>query len=79
MVGKYGIEKSKYCWNRYKEEGWRSDWDCATIFCSIITGSIIIIGIIIIICQIFDIITCVTFPEKVIIEELKSIYKTMNM
>lgn len=32
----------------------------------------------VIISQIFDIVTCYTFPEKIIIEELQSIYSSMN-
>ena len=39
---------------------------------------IFIISIIVISTQIFDIITCVTFPEKIIIDELKMIQSNMN-
>ena len=39
---------------------------------------IFIISIIVISTQIFDIITCVTFPEKIIIDELKLIQSNMN-
>lgn len=40
--------------------------------------SIFIISMIVIGTQIFDIITCVTFPEKIIIDELKMIQSNMN-
>lgn len=40
--------------------------------------SIFVISSIMIITQIFDIVTCFTFPEKIIIEELKSIYTSMK-
>ena len=39
---------------------------------------IFIISMIVIGTQIFDIITCVTFPEKIIIDELKMIQSNMN-
>lgn len=39
----------------------------------IIVTSMIVVGT-----QIFDIITCVTFPEKIIIDELKMIQSNMN-
>ena len=40
--------------------------------------SIFVIASLIVITQIFDIVTCFTFPEKIIIEELKSIYASMK-
>ena len=40
--------------------------------------SIFVISMIVICIQIFDIITCVTFPEKIIIDELKMIQSNMN-
>ncbi len=35
----------------------------------------IIVGLIITICQLFDIVTCFIIPEKIIIEQLKLLYK----
>lgn len=43
-----------------------------------IVGVIFLISIAIIIIQIFDVVTCVTFPEKIIIDELKMIQSNMN-
>lgn len=43
---------------------------CA-VFC--IGGGIFVIG-----SNIFDIITCLTFPEKVILDELQSVYQSLN-
>ena len=40
--------------------------------------SIFVIASLMVITQIFDIVTCFTFPEKIIIEELKSIYTSMK-
>ena len=78
FVGKWGIKMTKYCYNRYQEISKMNDWDVAAIFVGIITGVIIIVSVIVIICQVFDITTCLTFPEKIIIDELKSIYTSMK-
>ena len=40
--------------------------------------SIFLAASLMVITQIFDIVTCFTFPEKIIIEELKSIYASMK-
>ena len=40
--------------------------------------SIFVVASLMVITQIFDIVTCFTFPEKIIIEELKSIYTSMK-
>lgn len=76
-VGKYVIEKAEYYWGKY-EEDWRSDYDIATTWFGILAGSIIIVGIVVVLDQTFDIITCITFPEKVIIEELQSVYSSLK-
>ena len=39
---------------------------------------IFVVASLMVITQIFDIATCFTFPEKIIIEELKSIYASMK-
>lgn len=48
------------------------------IFSAIGCGIAVIVGLIIVMCQTFDIITCFTFPEKIIIDELKSVYTNMR-
>lgn len=40
--------------------------------------SIFVVASLMVITQIFDIVTCFTFPEKIIIDELKSIYASMK-
>ena len=40
--------------------------------------SIFVVASLMVITQIFDIVTCFTFPEKIIIEELKSFYASMK-
>lgn len=77
FVGKYVIEKAKQCWKKYKEDTY-SDYDDGTIMLGILAGCVIIGGIAVILCQTFDIVTCVTFPEKVIIEELQAVYSSLK-
>lgn len=76
FVGKYLIEKTKQYWKRYEEEE-DSDFDIITVF-EMLAVCVIIVGIIVILCQTMDIVTCVTFPEKMLIEEMQSIYKTLQ-
>lgn len=54
------------------------DIDGNAILTNIIFCCIIWIPFLVICCQVFDIVTCFTFPEKIIIEELKSIYTSMK-
>lgn len=76
FVGKCLIEKTKQYWKRYEEEV--SDFDImATVF-GMLAVCVIIVGIIVILCQTMDIVTCVTFPEKMLIEEIQSIYETLQ-
>lgn len=76
FVGKCLIEKTKQYWKRYEEEA--SDFDImATVF-GMLAVCVIIVGIIVILCQTMDIVTCVTFPEKMLIEEIQSIYETLQ-
>lgn len=77
FVGKYVIGKTKYYYGKY-EEDWSSDYDVATILFGILAGCAIVGGIIVILCQTFDIVTCITFPEKIIIEELQSVYSSLK-
>lgn len=77
FIGKYVIEKAKYCWGKYNED-WHSYYDLATIWLGILAGCAIVGGIIVILCQTFDIVTCITFPEKIIIKELQSVYSSLK-
>ena len=78
FVGKYSIKKTKQYWEKYEEEASYSDYDCIAILFGILTGFAVFGGIVIILCQTFDIVTCITFPEKIIIEELQSIYSNLK-
>lgn len=73
FVVKWGTKKAQYCYNKSKECIW-SNWDVGTMCAGIGVGIVILIGVVVIVCQLFDIVTCVTFPEKIILDELKSIY-----
>lgn len=77
FVGKYAIGKTKYCWGKYKEDLY-SGYDFGAIWLGILAGCVIVGGIIVILCQTFDIVTCITFPEKIIIEELQSVYSSLK-
>lgn len=77
FVGKYAIGKTKYCCGKYKED-WHSYYDFGAIWLGILAGCVIVGGIIVILCQTFDIVTCITFPEKIIIEELQSVYSSLK-
>ena len=77
LVGKQIAEKSKKYWKEYKKN-MRSDYDCASIALGVIAGFIIISGIVLVLSQVFDIVTCITFPEKIIIDEIKSIYLNLQ-
>ena len=77
FIGKYVIEKAKYCWGKYKKDRC-SDYDYGAILLGILAGCVIIGGIAVILYQTFDIVTCITFPEKIIIEELQSVYSSLK-
>ena len=78
FVGKWAIGKAKYCNKRYHETKGYNCWDVASVFVGIGAGIAILTGIIVGMCQVFDVVTCLTFPEKIILDELKSIYTSMN-
>lgn len=77
FVGKYVIEKAKYCWGKYKEDRY-SDYDYGVMLLGILAGCVIVVGIAVILYQTFDIVTCITFPEKIIIEELQAVYSNLK-
>ena len=71
LFGNYIKSKAK----RYSEDV--CDYDFWMLLVSISIG-IFAIGIIIIMWQAFDIVTCITLPEKLIIKELTAIYSSMK-
>lgn len=77
FIGKWLIEKAKYFWCNHCAEP-KEDWDYLAVLVGIVAGIIIIIGVWVCIQQVFDIVTCLTFPEKIILEELKLLYTNMK-
>ena len=71
------LEKQNIVGEKYKED-WHSDYDFGAIVLGILAGCVIVGGIIVILCQTFDIVTCIAFPEKIIIEELQSVYSSLK-
>lgn len=71
LFGNYMKNKAK----RYLEDVYDCDFG---MFLMTISIGIFVIGIIIIMWQVFDIVTCITFPEKFIIKELTAIYSSMK-
>lgn len=78
FTAKYGFKLTKNFIKKYEEIKEYNYNDVWAVLSGIATGVLIIIGIVVPICQIFDIVTCFTFPEKIIIEELKGIYASFN-
>ena len=76
FLAKWLLKKTKYFYN--EADDWEDVYAVVCIFTGIGCGIAIISGLIMIITQTFDIVTCFTFPEKIIIEELRSIYTSMK-
>ncbi len=78
IIGKVLFKKMKYCYG--KSDGMDEDngyaWGC--VFAAIGCGISIIVGLIVMMSQLFNIVTCFTFPEKIIIDQLKSLYTNTN-
>ena len=77
FLGKYLISQTKNCWAKSKEDPY-SDDDVLAIVFGLLAALSIINGITVVGAQIMDIITCLTFPEKVILDELQSVYQSLN-
>lgn len=78
MAGRYGIKKVNYCQERLDEIGYVSGWDDRRWIWITFTVFTITVGIFIVISQGLGIVTCLTFPEKMMIRELQSIYSSMH-
>ena len=76
FLAKWLLKKTKYFYNEADDQEDNYGYGC--IFTGIGCGIAIMIGLTMIITQTFDIVTCITFPEKIIIDELKMIYSNMN-
>ena len=76
FLAKWLLKKTKYFYN--EADDWEDDYGVCCVLTGIGCSIAIITGLIMIITQTFDIVTCFTFPEKIIIEELRSIYTSMK-
>ena len=76
FLAKWLLKKTKYFYN--EADDWDDCYGVGCVFTGIGCGIAIITGLIMIITQTFDIVTCFTFPEKIILDELMSIYGTMK-
>lgn len=65
-------DKEKYDYSQ------RTDYEALSVILGILIAICFIFGTVVMFEQIFDIVTCYTFPEKIILEEVKSIYESMN-
>lgn len=70
LFAKWIFKKAKYVFEEIDDE--------TGVFLYAASVVLIIVSVIIIACQTFDIVTCITFPEKVLIEEFKEIYNSIN-
>ena len=78
ILGKYLFKKIKVCYEKSDDMDPDNGYSYGCIGTVIGFGAAIIVGLIVIMCQAFDIVTCFTFPEKIIIDELKTIYANMR-
>ena len=72
------FKKGKEFYKKHEEKGGYSDWDIAGFFTYVGAFLFIFIGVSVVMTQLFDITTCLTFPEKILMEELQTIYNSMK-
>ena len=63
----------KYARKKYEEIGGFNDWDVAATVATFAMIIVVLLGIIIVLCQIDDIIQCVVLPEGVILKYIKGV------
>ena len=63
----------KYARKKYEEIGHFNDWDIAANVAAFAMIIVVLLGIIIVICQINDIIQCVVLPEGIILKYIKGV------
>lgn len=78
ILGRTLFKTMKYCCGKSDGMDMENGYSCGCIFAAIGCGISIVVGLIVVICQSLDIVTCLTFPEKIILDELKSIYISME-
>ena len=63
----------KYARKKYEDIGHFNDWDVAANVAILAMIIVVLLGIIIVLCQIDDIIQCVVLPEGVILKYIKGV------
>jgi hypothetical protein len=63
----------KYARKKYEEIGHFNDWDVAANVATFAMIIVVLLGIIIVLCQIDDIIQCVVLPEGIILKYIKGV------
>ena len=63
----------KYARKKYEDIGHFNDWDVAAIVATFAMFIVVLIGIIIVLCQIDNIIQCIVLPEGVILKYIKGV------
>ena len=76
LVGKHGVKIVQYFYKKYQEDS--TYYDIWVIIIGLATGMAFLSGAMIVGSELFDIVTCLTFPEKIILEEIKLLYQNMS-
>lgn len=67
----------KFSYKKWKEDIYNNSyWDLSTVVFGIIFGALALASIFIVIADVFDIVTCITFPEKAIFEYVSTMMKS---
>ena len=72
IIGCIGIKIGFFCKKKYDEIEELTDWDVAAIFAWILSGVGVIGSVLMIFSNIITIITCRTFPEKIIVDMIQT-------
>lgn len=82
ILGVFGIKLTKKFMAKYheiKRTNPFSEYNIAAVMTGVGVGVAFLVGTIVILVQCFDIVTCLTFPEKFILEELKNLIQNKNL
>lgn len=78
FLGRFCIGKTKYYCQKYCEETDFCTYDDIAFAFGFVAAIAIVLGVAFVLSQTFDIVTCITFPEKIIFDEIQSIYESMK-
>ena len=75
IIGCIGIKIGVFCKKKYNEIEKLTDWDVAAMFAWVLSGAGMIGSVLMIFSNIITIITCRTFPEKIIVDMIQTYLK----